>query len=47
MTDLTSESMDEDERRIDEWNEEMYNYCMSIPTSYEFQKNTIYKEDYV
>ena len=47
MTDLTPESMDEDERRIDEWNEEMYNYCMSIPTSYEFQKNTIYKEDYV
>ena len=39
-----AEDMLEAERRFDEWDKEMYDWCMTLPSSYQFQKNTIYKE---
>lgn len=30
--------------RFDEWDKEMYDWCKTLPSSYQFQKNTIYKE---
>ena len=32
------------EQEIDRWNKEMYDWCMTLPSSYEYQKETIYKE---
>ena len=39
-----AEDMLEAEHRFDEWDKEMYDWCMTLPSSYQFQKNTIYKE---
>ena len=32
------------ERTFDKWNEDLYNWCEALPSSYQFLKNTIYKE---
>ena len=32
------------EQEIDRWNQEMYDWCMTLPSSYQYQKETIYKE---
>jgi len=32
------------EERFDAWNKEMYDWCKTLPSSYQYQKETIYKE---
>jgi len=38
------QEIDTAEIRFDEWNAEMYDWCSGLPSTYEFTKETIYKE---
>lgn len=47
LPEVDQQQLDTAELRIDEWNQEMLDWCNSLPSSYEFQKQTIYRSNYV
>jgi tryptophan halogenase len=44
LPEVDQQELDTAELRIDEWNRTMLEWCNTLPSSYEFQKQTIYKE---